>query len=323
MALGIGSHSSLWPTAGSRRRSASRSTGRELTLSNLDKLLYPAAGLPQGRRHRLLPPDRAGDAPPPRRAGRRRSCGRPTVPQGERFFEKRCPPHHPEWVRTSDPARGERRATQLHRRGAPDARVAREPRRARAAHEPVDARRRRRARRAIVIDLDPGRARDDPRLLPRRARAARHARRARICSRGREDVGRQGPAPLGAAQRRRRSTDDDTKQLRARARAAARVARDPKRVHGRTWRRPKRTGGVRRLEPERPAQDDDLRVLAAHRGTADRVDAGRRGTRCTTRSTAATRTRSRSRRRPCSNASPNGGDLYAESLTVHQELPAL
>ena len=47
---------------------------------------------------------------------------------GERFFEKRCPPSAPAWVRQR------RQARLLHRRRRPDARLAREPRRARAPH---------------------------------------------------------------------------------------------------------------------------------------------------------------------------------------------
>jgi len=76
--------------------------GRELSLSNLDKLLYPAAGFRKADvvdyYRRIAPvilPHLAGRPPTLVRA--------PDGAQGERFFEKRCPPHHPSWVRASEP----------------------------------------------------------------------------------------------------------------------------------------------------------------------------------------------------------------------------
>lgn len=76
--------------------------GRELSLSNLDKLLYPAAGFRKADvidyYRRIAPvmlPHLAGRPPTLVRA--------PDGAQGERFFEKRCPPHHPAWVRASEP----------------------------------------------------------------------------------------------------------------------------------------------------------------------------------------------------------------------------
>jgi len=76
--------------------------GRELTLSNLDKHLYPAAGFRKADvidyYRRIAPvmlPHLAGRPPTLVRA--------PDGAAGERFFEKRCPPHHPRWVRQSEP----------------------------------------------------------------------------------------------------------------------------------------------------------------------------------------------------------------------------
>src|SRR6476619_6734645 len=76
--------------------------GRELTLSNLDKQLYPAAAFRKADvidyYRRIAPvmlPHLAGRPPTLVRA--------PDGAQGERFFEKRCPPHHPAWVRASEP----------------------------------------------------------------------------------------------------------------------------------------------------------------------------------------------------------------------------
>jgi bifunctional non-homologous end joining protein LigD len=76
--------------------------GRELSLSNLDKELYPEAGFRKADvvdyYRRIAPvmlPHLAGRPPTLVRA--------PDGAKGERFFEKRCPPHHPDWVRASDP----------------------------------------------------------------------------------------------------------------------------------------------------------------------------------------------------------------------------
>ncbi|MDQ1480002.1 MAG: bifunctional non-ous end joining protein LigD, partial [Actinomycetota bacterium] len=76
--------------------------GRELSLSNLDKELYPAAGFRKAdvvdyfrRIAPVMLPHLAGRPPTLVRA--------PDGAHGERFFEKRCPPHHPSWVRVSEP----------------------------------------------------------------------------------------------------------------------------------------------------------------------------------------------------------------------------
>lgn len=74
--------------------------GRELTLSNLDKVLYPQAGFRKADvidyYRRIAPwllPHLAGRPPTLVRA--------PDGPAGNRFFEKNCPGHHPEWVDTA------------------------------------------------------------------------------------------------------------------------------------------------------------------------------------------------------------------------------
>ncbi|HEV7524515.1 MAG TPA: non-homologous end-joining DNA ligase [Acidimicrobiia bacterium] len=71
--------------------------GRELKLSNLDKVLYPAAGFRKAdvidyyrRIGPYLLPHLAARPPTLVRA--------PDGPDGPRFFEKNCPSHHPEWV---------------------------------------------------------------------------------------------------------------------------------------------------------------------------------------------------------------------------------
>ena len=76
--------------------------GRELSLSNLDKLLYPAAGFRKADvidYYRQVAPVML-----PHLDGRPPTLVRaPDGLHGERFFEKRCPPHHPEWVKASPP----------------------------------------------------------------------------------------------------------------------------------------------------------------------------------------------------------------------------
>jgi bifunctional non-homologous end joining protein LigD len=74
--------------------------GRHLALSNLDKVLYPAAEFRKADVidyvHRIAPvqlPHLAGRPPTLVRA--------PDGPGGNRFFEKNCPGHHPAWVNVS------------------------------------------------------------------------------------------------------------------------------------------------------------------------------------------------------------------------------
>ena len=74
--------------------------GRELTLSNLDKVLYPVAGFRKADvidyYRQIAPwvlPHLAGRPPTLVRA--------PDGPGGPRFFEKNCPSHHPDWVDTA------------------------------------------------------------------------------------------------------------------------------------------------------------------------------------------------------------------------------
>ncbi len=74
--------------------------GRELSVSNLDKVLYPEAGFRKAdvidyvrRIAPVMLPHLAGRPPTLVRA--------PDGPAGNRFFEKNCPGHHPEWVETA------------------------------------------------------------------------------------------------------------------------------------------------------------------------------------------------------------------------------
>jgi bifunctional non-homologous end joining protein LigD len=71
--------------------------GRRLSLSNLDKVLYPAAGFTKAQVIDYYA--RIAPAMLPHLEGRALTLVRcPDGVDGERFFEKRCPPHHPDWV---------------------------------------------------------------------------------------------------------------------------------------------------------------------------------------------------------------------------------
>jgi bifunctional non-homologous end joining protein LigD len=73
--------------------------GRELTLSNLDKVLYPAVGFSKGEVVDYY--TRIAPALLPHLAGRPLTMKRyPDGVEGKFFFEKRAPTHTPDWVDT-------------------------------------------------------------------------------------------------------------------------------------------------------------------------------------------------------------------------------
>jgi bifunctional non-homologous end joining protein LigD len=83
-----------------RKRAAVTVEGRKLSLSNLDKVLYPATGFTKGQ---LIDwyAQMAGVLLPHLR-GRPLTMKRyPDGVEGKFFYEKRCPKHRPEWVPTA------------------------------------------------------------------------------------------------------------------------------------------------------------------------------------------------------------------------------
>ena len=73
--------------------------GRRLRLTNLDKVLYPATGFTKGQVVDYY--TRIAPVMLPHLAGRPVTMVRlPDGVDGERFFEKRCPRHRPEWLPT-------------------------------------------------------------------------------------------------------------------------------------------------------------------------------------------------------------------------------
>ena len=74
--------------------------GRRLSLSNLDKVLYPQAGFTKGQV--IDYSTRIAPALLPHLRGRPLTLKRyPNGVEGGHFYEKQCPKHRPEWVRTA------------------------------------------------------------------------------------------------------------------------------------------------------------------------------------------------------------------------------
>jgi len=93
---------SLTATAVKRPRSKAAVTveGRELELSNLDKVLYPQTGFTKGELIDWYA--RIGEVLLPHLRGRPLTLKRyPEGVEGKHFYEKRCPKHRPEWVTTA------------------------------------------------------------------------------------------------------------------------------------------------------------------------------------------------------------------------------
>lgn len=82
--------------------------GRELTLTNLDKVLYPEAGFTKGQMVDYYA--KVAPAMIPHLTGRAVTLRR--FPEGvddpNSFFEKRCPKHRPKWVKTAKVKAGPR-----------------------------------------------------------------------------------------------------------------------------------------------------------------------------------------------------------------------
>jgi bifunctional non-homologous end joining protein LigD len=93
---------SLTATAAKRPRKKAAVTveGRELELSNLDKVLYPQTGFTKGELVDWYA--RIGEVLLPHLRGRPLTLKRyPDGVEGKHFYEKRCPSHRPEWVTTA------------------------------------------------------------------------------------------------------------------------------------------------------------------------------------------------------------------------------
>jgi bifunctional non-homologous end joining protein LigD len=75
--------------------------GRRLSLSNLDKVMYPEVGFSKGQLIDYY--TRIAPAVLPHLRDRPLTLKRyPNGVEGQHFYEKRCPPHAPEWVRSQE-----------------------------------------------------------------------------------------------------------------------------------------------------------------------------------------------------------------------------
>lgn len=83
------------------QRTAVRVAGRELSLSNLDKVLYPEVGFTKAQV--IDHYTRLSEVILPHLAGRPVTLKRyPDGVEGESFYEKNCPDHRPPWVTTAN-----------------------------------------------------------------------------------------------------------------------------------------------------------------------------------------------------------------------------
>ncbi len=245
--------------------------GRALKLTNLDKVLFPKTGFTKAD----LIGYYAQVAPVllPHLVDRPLTLKRyPDGVEGEYFYEKQCPGHRPEWVRTTavwsesnqreiDYCLCQDLPTLVWLANLADVELHPFLSRAEALKCP----------RTLLFDLDPGRAGERRGVLPGRARAARdvhRARDARLC----QDLRSQGPAGLRTAERERRDLRTD-QALRPRRRRPARTAPPGARPIGHVQGAPLGQG-ARRLEPERRAQDDRLGLLLASHGASPGLHAG-------------------------------------------------
>ena len=75
--------------------------GRQLSLSNLDKLMYPITGFTKGQVIDYY--TRVAPVLLPHLRGRPLTLKRyPDGVEGEHFYEKQCPDHRPDWVQTAE-----------------------------------------------------------------------------------------------------------------------------------------------------------------------------------------------------------------------------
>jgi bifunctional non-homologous end joining protein LigD len=241
-------------------------SGRTLSLSNLDKIMYPAVGFTKGQVIDYYA--RIGPTVLPHLRDRPLTLKRyPDGIAGEYFYEKQSPP-----VLGSDRGAVEppqQADDRIHARPGPaDARVAGQPGRHRAAHLALPGLRHHAPDHARVRPR-PGRAGRRARVRPGRALGARPVRAARPRD-VREDVGLEGAPGLRAAEHRRdlRSVQAVRAGGRPAAREAAPRARGLEHGQGAT-----QGESARGLEPERRAQDHRERVLASRARAPDRLDA--------------------------------------------------
>ena len=295
--------------------------GRELKLTNLDKVLYPGSGFSKGEMVDYYA--KVAEAMVPHLKGRAVTLRR--FPEGvddhdSAFFEKRCPKHRPKWVKTTNVRAGpnagnidfcvcdgrptlvwmaQLAAIELH----PSLSLGRAPTR------PT----------VLAFDLDPGPPADvvDCCRVALRLRDMFGHFGVQCFPKTSGSKGMQVYVPLNS---KKVNYEDDQTLRQSDRPATGKADPGPGRLEdekGRTRRQ-----GLRRLVPEPPQQNDDRRLLAARAGAADGLDAGHVGR---------GRSGRRERRRPRSGLRGGAvlariehhGDLFAPVLELEQELPEL
>ncbi len=243
--------------------------GRTVSLSNLDKVLYPS-----GFTKAEIVDYHARIAPTviPHLAGRCLTFRRfPNGTDEKGFFEKRCPSHRPEWVPVALGPGDRSGGIEYCRIEEPAAMVWAANMAAIELHAPMALAADLATPRALVFDFDPG-----PRTSIVEcctvALGVRDVLEA-VGSRGVvQDVGLEGAADVRAAEHRGCHARG-RRRLRARRRPGDGTPDagqgDDRDGQGRAPRE-----GLRRLEPERAPQDHDRSVLVACPPRADGVDAG-------------------------------------------------
>ncbi len=244
--------------------------GRRLRLTNLDKVMYPETGFT--KRDLIDYFVRIAPVLLPHLHDRPLTLKRyPDGVEGQHFYEKQCPAHRPDWVATEPVwSRHNKRnidfclandvPTLVWLANLADIELHTSLAFARAVERPT----------MMVFDLDPGPPADIVACC-RVALLLRDLFEQLGPGVVRQDVRLQGPPGLRAAERpghlRRHQA------VRAGGRRAAREAAPEadRLAHDQVA---ARRQGADRLEPERRAQDDRLRVLAAREAAPDGLDAG-------------------------------------------------
>lgn len=97
---GVDGPTKIVPQGASRKRAEVTVEGRRLRLSNLDKVLYPATGFSKGELIEWYA--QMSEVLLPHLRGRPLTMKRyPDGVDAAHFYEKRCPSHRPEWVKTA------------------------------------------------------------------------------------------------------------------------------------------------------------------------------------------------------------------------------
>ena len=241
--------------------------GREIKVSNLDKVLYPKAGF---RKRDVI--DYYADIAPvllPHLEGRPLTLKRyPNGVDGAHFYEKQAPSHRPAWVHTARVPTGSKTIefvvcddlpTLVWLANLADLELHTSLARAEDIERPT----------TLAFDLDPG----EPATIVECCRVGLllegmfHGLGLQSFPKTSGSKGLQVYVPLNTD-----VTYDDTKPFaKAVAELLEREEPGPRRLAPDEDAAPRQ--GARRLEPERRAQDDGERLLAARAGAPDGLDA--------------------------------------------------